>query len=141
MGWSIGHDSNHGGREIGYGVVAFCDHPGCGAEIDRGLGHVCGAEPYGGEKGCGLYFCGEHQSGGDQLCERCAANVEWLDNGDYTFYPFQPTFDHPRWIAHKLTDPSWAQWREDQGDVVIARLREKVGTTLLCLLTEPASLS
>ena len=25
------------GMERGYGVVAKCDHPGCDAEIDRGL--------------------------------------------------------------------------------------------------------
>lgn len=41
MGWSIGFDSNWN-RDIGYGVPAFCDHPGCTAEIDRGLAYVCG---------------------------------------------------------------------------------------------------
>lgn len=28
MSWVIGFDSNWN-RDIGYGVLAFCDHPGC----------------------------------------------------------------------------------------------------------------
>ena len=99
MAWAIGFDTKWG-RDIGYGVPAYCDQPGCGERIDRGLAYVCGAEPYGGERGCGLYFCGGHQHGGEQLCERCL-------RGDG---PFQPTPDHPDWTRHKLTDPSWEQW-------------------------------
>ncbi|HEV7521417.1 MAG TPA: hypothetical protein VGP89_09990, partial [Candidatus Angelobacter sp.] len=59
MGWSLGFDSNWQ-RDIGYGVPAYCDHPKCNKKIDRGLSYVCGGEPYGGELGCGLYFCSEH---------------------------------------------------------------------------------
>jgi len=41
MGWAhCGHDSK--GRSIGYGVRAICDHPGCKADIDRGLDFACG---------------------------------------------------------------------------------------------------
>ncbi len=107
MGWSIGYDTCWE-RDIGYGVPAYCDHPGCGAVIDRGLGHVCcGAEPYGGEHGCGLYFCQAHlifwpRHGGPARCRRCVNDAA----------PFEPTGDHPDWVAHKLTDPSWAEWRE-----------------------------
>lgn len=36
MGWSIGFDTRWK-RDIGYGVPAECDHPTCGAQIDRGL--------------------------------------------------------------------------------------------------------
>lgn len=73
MGWSLGYDDKWK-RDIGYGVQAQCDHPECNKEIDRGLGHVCGnGEPYGGDDGCGLYFCGEH--GGGMLCERCQSNL------------------------------------------------------------------
>ena len=50
MGWSIGYDSNWD-RDIGYGVPAYCDHPDCNEEIDRGLSYVCGGEPYGGDRG------------------------------------------------------------------------------------------
>lgn len=131
MGWAVGHDSRWGGRDIGYGVVAFCDHPGCGKEIDRGLGHVCGEQPYGGERGCGLYFCGEHLNmtaidGANQLCSRCYPRIR---------KPFEPTFDHPIWIAHKLKDPSWAEWRAKQTTEELDRLREKVGNTIMLDLT------
>jgi len=52
MGWSIGFDSRWN-RDIGYGVPAYCDHPKCNEEIDRGLAYVCcGEQPYGGEHGC-----------------------------------------------------------------------------------------
>lgn len=103
MAWSIGYDTQWN-RDIGYGVPAFCDYPCCRAEIDRGLSHVCGGEPYGGEQGCGLYFCGKHLVNGGvcQMCERCDEAKE----------PFNPTPDHPEWIAHKLTDESWKEWRE-----------------------------
>jgi hypothetical protein len=60
MGWSIGWDGTWK-RDIGYGVPAYCDHPECSAEIDRGLSYVCGGDPYGGEHGCGLFFCGKHK--------------------------------------------------------------------------------
>ena len=44
MGWSIGFDRRWN-RDIGYGVPATCDQPGCGADIDRGLAFVCGGDP------------------------------------------------------------------------------------------------
>ena len=104
MGWSIGFDS-HWQRDIGYGVPAFCDHPRCKAVIDRGLSYVCGGEPYGGDHGCGLYFCGKHLSGGwgdvVRLCSRCRHNKE----------PFTAKPDHPDWLDHKATHESWAHWR------------------------------
>lgn len=54
MGWSIGYDERWK-RDIGYGVPATCDHPGCEEKIDRGLSCVCAnQQPYGGEHGCGL---------------------------------------------------------------------------------------
>jgi hypothetical protein len=105
MGWSIGFDSNWN-RDIGYGVPATCDHPDCTAKIDRGLAHVCGGEPYGGERGCGLYFCGRHMTCsafGPQLCDRCATRRK----------PFDAKPDHPAWIEWKLTDDSWEQWRDE----------------------------
>jgi hypothetical protein len=108
MSWAVGFDSNWG-RDIGYGVPATCDHPGCGASIDRGLSYVCGGEPYGGDDGCGLYFCSVHlwmpvDGPADQLCERCTAGSE----------PFTPTPDVDEWTHHKATDPSWASWRAEQ---------------------------
>jgi len=106
MGWSIGFDSNWN-RDIGYGVPAQCDHPGCGEQIDRGLAYICGGEPYGGEDGCGLFFCSSHlfMGKGRQKCERC-----W--HGDD---PFEPTPDLKRWTDHKLFHESWAEWRAENG--------------------------
>lgn len=107
MGWSVGYDASWN-RDIGYGVPATCDHPGCGADIDRGLAYVCAnQEPYGGD-GCGLFFCEQHKAKwsdriGAFCCERCAAEAD----------PFDPTSDVPQWIRHKLTDASWQRWREE----------------------------
>lgn len=101
MGWSIGFDA-HWQRDIGYGVPAWCDHPRCDAAIDRGQSYVCGGEPYGGEKGCGLYFCGTH--GGGHLCSRCRNRKP----------PFTAKPDHLDWLHHKATDSSRAQWRAEQ---------------------------
>jgi hypothetical protein len=100
MGWSLGFDHSQD-RYIGYGVPAYCDHPECDEEIDRGLGCVCGGQPYGGDDGCGLYFCGKHLTY-DNQCPRCEAGQE----------PFAITKpEHPRWMRHLLYDPSWAEWR------------------------------
>ena len=103
MGWQIGFDSRWN-RDIGYGVPATCDFPGCGTDIDRGLGYVCGGEPYGGEHGCGLFFCGEHLwigGKGRQQCSHCFEGSA----------PFEPTPDTREWIEWKLADDSWGPWR------------------------------
>jgi len=103
MGWSIGFDSNWN-RDIGYGVPAVCDHPDCNERIDRGLSHICcGQEPYGGD-GCGLYFCGKHQSYLGK-CERCQKRR----------VPFKPKPDLLIWTYFKMTDPSWKAWRIENG--------------------------
>jgi len=107
MSWAVGFDPKWK-RDIGYGVPAECDHPDCHKIIDRGLAHVCGGEPKGGDKGCGLYFCSEHLSAGDQLCERCVSPDE-----DGQVVPFEPKPDVQAWIDHKATDPSWEKWRKD----------------------------
>ena len=116
MGWSIAFDGNWN-RDIGYGVPAICDHPGCGKDIDRGLGYVCGDQPRGGSQGCGLFFCGDHMGyrnargyGPVQNCKRCMTYRP----------PFKPTPDTAEWIEHKLTDESWAEWRAENPEEVAA---------------------
>ena len=107
MSWAIGWDK-HWERDIGYGVPAYCDHPHCNAVINRGLSYVCGNAPYGGDRGCGLYFCSDHLLLNDRaqhLCDRCYPRRR---------KPFPKKPDHPDWIRHKATDPSWAQWRAEQ---------------------------
>jgi hypothetical protein len=123
MGWSIGYD-NTWKRDIGYGVPAYCDHPGCNEEIDRGLAYVCGDGPYGGEHGCGLYVCGKHQFSNaacSQLCQHCS---------DRRRKRLTPAPEHPKWLRFKLRDPSWKQWREENPQEVAAireRLRDLKG--------------
>ncbi len=104
MSWSIGYDEKWR-RDVGYGVPAFCDHPTCNEEIDRGLAYVCAnQDPYGGDHGCGLYFCFKHGMGEMHRCSRCINRKP----------PYAAKPDHPEWIEHKATDPSWAEWRKEQ---------------------------
>jgi hypothetical protein len=103
MSWSIGFDENWQ-RDVGYGVPSICDMPGCDAQIDRGLGYVCGGEPYGGDDGCGLYFCSKH-GGGLSHCNKTHKNLD-----------AKP--DLPCWVLHKLIDESWEQWRKENPDFV-----------------------
>lgn len=119
MGWAIGYDGKWK-RDIGYGVPAYCDHPGCWRQIDRGLDNVCGGAPHGGVRGCGLYFCSKHRryhARLPQLCARC----------ERLRPPFKPVGEHPHWIAHKLTDSSWQDWRDQNPaelTLLIARAAE-----------------
>lgn len=112
MSWAIGFDSRWN-RDIGYGVPAICDHPGCITKIDRGLAYVCGGHPYGGDRGCGLYFCFEHLIDHERLpklCQRCHNRRG----------PFRPKPDVSEWIRHKLTDTSWGPWRKENRKAVKA---------------------
>lgn len=115
MGWSIGYDNNWK-RDVGYGVPAICDQPKCTAEIDRGLSFVCGGDPYGGDYGCGLYFCSQHlfyrqPRGAEshiQLCPRCYAYKS----------PYNPKPDTKEWVKWKLKDKSWEKWRKENPEEV-----------------------
>lgn len=114
MGWSLGYDTRWK-RDIGYGVPATCDHPRCNAQIDRGLSYVCcHQEPYGGDEGCGLYFCSEHR-GWDGKCSRCRNRKP----------PFKPKGDNLEWLQHKLNDPSWNEWRQ-KNPAAVAHLKNTI---------------
>ena len=84
MGWAHGIDTRRaeGDQEIGYGVPAECDEPGCTVRIDRGLDYVCGSNPYGEPHGCGRFFCHDHLTWAEvdddmpQLCPACLAAHE-----------------------------------------------------------------
>lgn len=116
MSWAVGWDPNWK-RDIGYGVPAMCDHPGCEARIDRGLSYVCANQhPFGGEDGCGLFFCSAHRPNG--MCEACL----------YERDPFEPTPDLVEWQLHKLIHPSWAQWRIEHPEELKA-MTEQAGVT------------
>lgn len=89
MGWGdCGTDSN--GRPIGYVFPATCDHPGCTAEIDRGLSYACGDMHGDDEISCERYFCSEHrrhyiedsETGRDvSVCEDCARAA--IETGEF----------------------------------------------------------
>jgi hypothetical protein len=128
MGWSIGFDDKWN-RDIGYGVPAVCDHPDCDKEINRGLSYVCGGAPYGGDEGCGLYFCHEHlfvDENRDEpvvLCERCHAGQ----------LPYLPKPDTLEWVEWKLTDESWQQWRDENPETVkeLSERLSKIQSTVM----------
>jgi len=111
MGWEIGFDSKWD-RDIGYGVPAECDHPDCDAQIDRGLAYVCGGEPYGGEHGCGLFFCDRHlYFGTDEPDEpEDEPEIDPSDESPPEHRSFEPKPDVKEWLDFKKTDPSWAEW-------------------------------
>lgn len=121
MGWAVGYDTQWS-RDVGYGVPAICDFPGCGNAIDRGLGYVCGGQPYGGEHGCGLFFCWDSHLGyderGDEAVQLCPACQEGRK-------PYTPTPDTDEWVNWKLTHESWEQWRKENPEEV-ARLSARV---------------
>lgn len=113
MGWSLGYDSNWN-RWVGYGVPAWCDHPKCNEEIDRGLSYVCcGQKVYGGYDerggGCGLFFCSAHSDGMGR-CTRCRHGRRNK--------PYEAKRDHPDWLTHILKDKRWAKWRAENRDEV-----------------------
>jgi hypothetical protein len=109
MSWAVGYNS-HWQRDIGYGVPSFCDQPVCYEEINRGLSYICGGL-YWDEHGCGLVFCPKHHfyvevdEDSFSVCERCRDGK----------LPFTPSLDTEEWIEHKLTDPSWKEWRIAEG--------------------------
>lgn len=83
------------GKEAGYGVSATCEHPGCSAEIDRGMSYACGGEA-GDQGGCSCegYFCTKHLhavtpisgthartelGSWPDLCPQCVSRAAFLD--------------------------------------------------------------
>ena len=122
MGYSIGYS---GGRDIGYGVVATCDQPGCDEKIDRGMSYACGELRD--DNACGLYFCINHTSFGEnaQLCDRCLHNEELGEDAPASEYlpPYDKKPDHPDWIWWKLNHPSWKEWRNENSKATLAMHR------------------
>ncbi len=108
MYWAIGYDE-HWNRDVGFDVPGTCDHPDCNNAINRGMDHVCGSEPYGGDANCGLYFCKDHlelkkidvNEEPVAVCAQCA-------NGKP---PFKPSTDTKEWVTYKKTSNYWAGWR------------------------------
>jgi hypothetical protein len=69
VGWGHGVVK---GVELGYSVPDICHERGCEVLIDRGQAYMCGKTDshwFGGDEGCGGFFCGEHIGG--RLCLVC----------------------------------------------------------------------
>lgn len=99
MSYEVGYDTALK-RDIGYGVPSECEHPDCTKSINRGMSYLC-AE-------CHLYFCWEHLLCFSELCQRCTDGKE----------SYNPKPDTAEWIRHKLTHPSWEEWRKENEEVV-----------------------
>lgn len=122
--------SNRWQRDIGYGVLAYCDHPQCNLTIARSSEYACGETLDGGPHGCGLYFCLTHlnhshspdgtrdrrDSDDNCLPRRCGRCIDGQA-------PFSPKDCHPLWANWKLIDDSWLAWRREHPDEV-QRLRQ-----------------
>lgn len=130
MGWAIG--TGNGGRDIGYGVPAICDQPGCDEEIDRGISYACGN--FRSDSGCGQYFCSkhlnyfyydikdvsmnesDHTDDGIEFCDHCLYGLEHPDAAakDPKWPPYhEPKPDILKWVLWKLYDASWERWRQE----------------------------
>lgn len=116
------------GRFGGYGVPAYCDHPDCNEEIDRGMAYACGGEPFS-ELGCPRYFCSKHVSytgfkcdGSDERCdheEDCECTFkEVCERCEKGEAPFDAKPEHPDWVKHVLKDSSWKEWRRNHRPLV-----------------------
>jgi hypothetical protein len=117
-----------GKRYGGYGVPAYCEHPNCNEEIDRGMSYACAGEPFS-ELGCDRYLCSKHlkyecwkQDGTADKCDhegKCAcACVEVCERCAKGEPPFDYKPEHPTWVKHVLTDKSWALWRKENPEEV-----------------------
>ena len=123
MGYAI---YQNGGRYAGYGVPAYCEHPGCDKKIDRGVSYACGQEPF--KYGCDRYFCGEHVF--RHLVEKGCVDSDDCEDDECCVYKdvcqrckeekseFDYKPEHPDWIKHLLKDESWKEWRENNPESV-----------------------
>lgn len=115
MGYAV---YKNGDRYAGYGVPAVCEHPDCDKEIDRGMSHACGGEPFS-EYGCDRYFCGEHlkHHGFNTGCGY-KENGYFCDRCSKMKTPFPKKPETKEWMNHLLTDESWEKWRENNPEEV-----------------------
>lgn len=157
MSWVIGFSENQN-RDVGYGILAICDHPECTAEIDRGLAYIC-CEDINHNACCGAFYCAEHRENyvyGDEIDDMEDEELEALnidvesqevfdavENGDIVrcrHEPIQPNKENAAWLEHVLKDESWSQWREENPAKVTAyqeALKNRKGN--VCFVQFPPS--
>lgn len=137
MSWSIGYCEKQK-RDVGYGVLAICDHPGCTAEIDRGMDYIC-CEDINHNACCGAFYCAEHRDNyvyGDEIddmddeeLEALNINVESqevydaVEDGDIVkcrHEPIEKGKENAAWLEHCLKDETWQKWRNENPEMVTA---------------------
>jgi len=69
---------------------------GRGAEIHRSLSYVCSGQPYGGDYGCNLFFCGKNIGGFTHWCGHFCDGAK----------PFDLTPDRTELTRYRLTSAS-----------------------------------
>jgi hypothetical protein len=79
----------------------------------NGTACVRGGDVGGGEHGCGLYFCANHRRIGAGFVDQCTRCFHRKP-------PYPPKPDTVEWIKHQLTDESWAEWRRENRELVLA---------------------
>jgi hypothetical protein len=103
MGW--GGPFMVDGREVGYAVEAECDAEGCAAQIDRGLGYICGTmhgetDPW----GCANYYCSAHIYQVDHSCQG-------VYDGCYE-HDFEPLEEDPSMCSFSESEHSFCGYAE-----------------------------
>lgn len=130
MSWAIGFNKEQD-RDVGYSVIAICDHPGCTAEITRGIGYVC-CENINHRVSCGAFLCEEHRENyvyGDEVEDLDPEDLEALnidvddpevqeaiEDGEIVACKHEHIEDkkeHAGWLDHCLTDATWETWRQE----------------------------
>lgn len=138
MSWAIGFSENQN-RDVGYAVPAICDHPGCTAEIDRGIAYMCCEISPDHHATCGGFYCAYHRESyiyGDELddmdeSELEAHNIdkdsdavaEAIDDGDIVkclHEPIEKGKENAAWLEHCLKDETWQDWRNENPAMVTA---------------------
>ena len=132
----------NGNRWAGYGVSAYCEHPDCNEEIDRGMSYACGQEPF--NYGCSNYFCSKHTSyelvesncnpdkEEDEECtgeyDDCCVYKDICERCKNGGPDFGQKPEHPEWVYHLLNHPSWEEWRGNNPEEV--KKLEKLPSTI-----------
>lgn len=109
MGWSIGEQKHLGSlRFVGYSVPAYCDQEGCNNRITRGVDNQC--------DDCKSFFCydclSRHAPVKLEIDEDWKDEFVNADNGCRHTVVEKP--EHPIFLEHVLTTPSWELWRNKQ---------------------------
>lgn len=132
MGYGL-YFSDKNNRFQGYNMHAYCDHPGCKNEIDRGMGYACCDNPEH-TASCGGFYCEEHKHQlvyQDELEDMSDEDLKRLgidsreeqahdeDDGIIccTHKPIEKDKEHPTWLKHVLTDETWQEWREKESEM------------------------